>query len=433
MSSRHRRRSNGRLDRVCHQRGVGAALEAAVPQRAVASLGTLGRPRMQSAMHPIAAVADSMPRQVAQRVRPAALAPPAGPRWRRTASCRRRPRCRAARRGPLRSSAEATTWAHPGGVRTTTRLPELVTSATHSPITRRRWSSGRHALGRELGDGVHRRPARHAHLDGTEILEVARHGRLGGGDALRRRAARRAAAGWSPGAARSDGRSSVDVGPCSSGLRPSRAPTRKASAARGGVEAVVALLEHDALRAVDHVGRDLEPAVGGQAVHEHRRRDRRAPSSRLSTVKPSNARRRASLSSSCPIDTHVSVWTAWAPATASIGRVAPARPMPPRAGRSARARPASGSKPGGQPEPDVHAEHRRHLGQRAGDVVVVADVGDGLAGRGRRGTAASSSASASACSGCDRSLSMLTTGTLAAAANRSTIECENTRAASMAW
>ena len=39
-------------------------------------------------------------------------------------------------------------------------------------------------LGRELGHGVHRRPARHADLDRAEILEVARHGRLGCGDPL---------------------------------------------------------------------------------------------------------------------------------------------------------------------------------------------------------------------------------------------------------
>ncbi len=32
-------------------------------------------------------------------------------------------------------------------------------------------------------------------------------------------------------------------------------------------------------------------------------------------------------------------------------------------------------------EADVHAEQRGDLGQRPGDVVVVADVGDGLAGQ----------------------------------------------------
>ena len=43
------------------------------------------------------------------------------------------------------------------------------------------------------------------------------------------------------------------------------------------------------------------------------------------------------------------------------------------------------------------------------------------------------SASATAWSGCDRSLSMFTTGTDAVSASRSTISCENTRAASRAW
>ena len=42
----------------------------------------------------------------------------------------------------LRSSADATTCAHPGGVRITTRLPEQSTEPTHSPIIRRRWSTG---------------------------------------------------------------------------------------------------------------------------------------------------------------------------------------------------------------------------------------------------------------------------------------------------
>ena len=43
---------------------------------------------------------------------------------------------------PLRSSAEPTTCAEPGGVRSTTRFPEYATSTTHSPSTRRKWSSG---------------------------------------------------------------------------------------------------------------------------------------------------------------------------------------------------------------------------------------------------------------------------------------------------
>ena len=42
---------------------------------------------------------------------------------------------------PKRSIALATTWALPGGVRSTTRLWLWATSTTNSPISRRRWSS----------------------------------------------------------------------------------------------------------------------------------------------------------------------------------------------------------------------------------------------------------------------------------------------------
>ena len=52
---------------------------------------------------------------------------------------------------PPRSSADATTWAQPGGVRTTTRLPLCVTSATHSPTTRRSWSDGATRCGSNSG------------------------------------------------------------------------------------------------------------------------------------------------------------------------------------------------------------------------------------------------------------------------------------------
>ena len=43
---------------------------------------------------------------------------------------------------PARSMADPTTWAEPGGVRSTTRLPEWATSTTHSPNTRFSCSSG---------------------------------------------------------------------------------------------------------------------------------------------------------------------------------------------------------------------------------------------------------------------------------------------------
>src|SRR5262249_62296399 len=41
---------------------------------------------------------------------------------------------------PDRSSADATTWAHPGGGRTATRFPEGAPPATHSPTPPRRRS-----------------------------------------------------------------------------------------------------------------------------------------------------------------------------------------------------------------------------------------------------------------------------------------------------
>jgi hypothetical protein len=50
------------------------------------------------------------------------------------------------------------------------------------------------------------------------------------------------------------------------------APEHESEGAAGGVEPVVGLLEHHALWPVDHLGRHLDSAVGGQAVHEHRRR-----------------------------------------------------------------------------------------------------------------------------------------------------------------
>ena len=84
----------------------------------------------------------------------------------------------------LRSSAEATTWAHPGGVRSTTRLPEAAISTTHSPSTRRRCSLGHDLLGRQLGQGVGAVAAGQPDLDRAELLEVPGHRRLGGLDPL---------------------------------------------------------------------------------------------------------------------------------------------------------------------------------------------------------------------------------------------------------
>ena len=64
-------------------------------------------------------------------------------------------------------------------------------------------------------------------------------------------------------------------------------------------------------------------------------------------------------------------------------------------------------------ETHMHAEHDRRFGERTGHVVVVADIGHRRPARSPNSSSIVST-SASACSGCDASLSMLTTGTVAA-------------------
>ena len=65
-----------------------------------------------------------------------------------------------------------------------TRLPDAVTSATHSPHHPSQLVERSDTFGGELGHCVDGGAAGHAHLDRTQILQVARHGRLSGGDAL---------------------------------------------------------------------------------------------------------------------------------------------------------------------------------------------------------------------------------------------------------
>ena len=57
-----------------------------------------------------------------------------------------------------RSRAEATTWAQPGGVLTTTTVPELTTSTTHSDRTRRRCSGAAGGDAAPLGSARVRTP-----------------------------------------------------------------------------------------------------------------------------------------------------------------------------------------------------------------------------------------------------------------------------------
>ena len=160
--------------------------------------------------------------------------------------------------------------------RTTTRSPECDTSATHSPITRRSWSSG------AIRSGVAARGRRTTvEPPGTRTLIAPRSSRSRDTVACVAaipsdpRAGRPADLGSRPARARSAGRSSAGVGPSTSAsLRrlAVESPTagQPGEDGAGAVEPVVALLDHDAARAVDHLGGHLEAAVGGQAVQEDR-------------------------------------------------------------------------------------------------------------------------------------------------------------------
>ena len=245
-----------------------------------------------------------------RRGRAAAWPAPRRPSSRRprTAACRRRPRCRAGRASPERSRAEATTWAHPGGVRSTTRLPRVGhlghPLAEHPAQVVVRGEP----LGLVLGDGVGQVAARQPHLHRAEVLEVARHGRLRGGDARRRRAARRAAAGSSPGARPGAGRCGAGAGPCVvTPAPPPASAEQEHQQAPHGVHAVLGLAP-DVRPAARPAPSPLtsSPRWAGRQCRKIASR-RGAAISASSTVKPAKAARRSAASSSWPIDVHTSV------------------------------------------------------------------------------------------------------------------------------
>ena len=174
MSSGHSRRSNDRLS-------VNAISSSAGPpsNRPCHNVfaGVVRRRRSRrSRSRQTGEVAQRVPRAPARRA----------PRRRRTAACRRRRRCRSARRRSERSSADATTCAHPGGVRRTTRLADDRDLGHPLPHHPPEVVLGREARRLVLGDRVHGVAAGHAHLHRAEVLEVARDGGLRRGDALAR-------------------------------------------------------------------------------------------------------------------------------------------------------------------------------------------------------------------------------------------------------
>jgi hypothetical protein len=201
--------------RVRHQLGGRAALEAAVPERrAPASRGLIG-----------GLIADSPPGRAAE---PRAPAPHRVPLRPRTATCRRRPPCRAR---PSRFAAVERRGHHvrAAGWRA---QHDQVAAALHlgHPLAH---DPAQLVLRREpgrlvLGDRVHGLAAGHAHLHGTEVLQVARHRGLRGGDALG--ASRSTSCGWLVTACLPISRRSPAGAAPSSSCQ--RTPIRKASAPR---------------------------------------------------------------------------------------------------------------------------------------------------------------------------------------------------------
>ena len=177
---------------------------------------------------------------------------------------------------PLRSRADATTWAQPGGVRSTTRLPDTATSATHSPSTRRSWSTGAMRSLSMAGRAYTVWPP----AARTLMTPSSSRSRDTVACVVRTPSCRQQLEQLGLVADRL-----LADQPGDRLLAPllhahGRDPDQERQRAAGGVETVVALLEHPAARPVDHAGRDLESAVRRQAVHEHRLRGGARPSAR---------------------------------------------------------------------------------------------------------------------------------------------------------
>ena len=172
---------------------------------------------------------------------------------------------------PARSRADATTWAEPGGVRSTTRFALCATSTTNSPITRRRWSSG---AARSLAcsgiayaiapPGMRTLTAPSSSRSRLTVACVAIDA-VGGehldqlglaGDRLLLEQPRDAVLALGLAERRHQ--------------RTHRLRARCDEHGARRVHAVGGLLPHGGPRAVDHRRRDLFAAVGGQAVQEPR-------------------------------------------------------------------------------------------------------------------------------------------------------------------
>ena len=189
MSWGHSRRSNGRLTVKASSSSAGPAAKR--PCQSVAPGGRRRRLRVLARRH----AAPGRVGQAGQARSCAASRAPPTPSSATHSMVSSPATVPSTPARPDRSSAEATTWAEPGGVRRTTRVPRV---ARPRPPTRPAPGGGGPAArcGRlVLRDGVDALAARHPDLDRAEVVEVAGHGGLGRVDALARPAARPAGAG----------------------------------------------------------------------------------------------------------------------------------------------------------------------------------------------------------------------------------------------
>ncbi len=340
---------------------AGPPVEAAVPQRA--------------SRRAIACRSDARTRPSVAQVGGAGELAAVGARLRRrTSACRHRRPCRAARRCALRSSAEATTWAQPGGVRTTTMLPDT-RDLGHPFAEHPAELVGRgDAVGLDRRQGVHGLPAGGADLDHAELVEVARHRRLRRAHALvgeqleqLRLVADRLLAD------QPDDRLLAALLARSRDVHLRRRNARARRGRRGGgcgpggtPGCAARRSRRRSTSSPRYAGRQCMNTPSGAA----------AAISASSTVNPSNACNRCAFSSSWPIDTQVSACTTSAPATASTGRWWSSTRRRCRAARAVRARRRRGRSRAGRRTTTSAPSITRDLGERAGDVVVVADPGD---------------------------------------------------------
>src|SRR5207248_8923618 len=171
---------------------------------------------------------------------------------------------------PARSMADPTTWAEPGGVRSTTRLPEWATSTTHSPNTRFSCSSG---AGRSSNCGT----AYTVSPPGMRTLTApssSRSRETVACVAITPSLARRSTTcAWLVTAFCSSNRAMRCCRCGFASLMMRRASyvlhEKPVQEAPLGVEAVLGLLPHQTLRAFEHRRRDLFAAVGREAMEEH--------------------------------------------------------------------------------------------------------------------------------------------------------------------